>query len=327
MVYDDWLRAIKEANDHGCKACQFIGGEPLLYRRENRETVFDLAAFARRVGYSSIEIFTNATLINPAKIQLIKELGVKMAVSLYSDDPKVHDRITRTPGSNAKTVNALALLKKYEVETRVKTLLLKANQYTIESTLAFKKEMGYKGKRPDPLRPSGRGNNPINQPDGINLIKYGLKLIPNFRASKEMIAHNRSGHPCLFGKIAINEFGEVLPCIFTRNHILGNYLDPYSLHPILNSQDLCQIWHTTKDNVQVCQDCEYRYICFDCRPLAEATAAGYSDFKTAPAPRCTYNPYTGVWADGVWKVDQAGKSYYDHSLAEDIKQVRQSLYG
>jgi radical SAM protein with 4Fe4S-binding SPASM domain len=325
MKYDDWLRAIKEAKELGCKSCQFIGGEPLLYSGENGETVFDLADFARQVGYSSIEIFTNATLLSPDEIHTMKELGVKVAVSLYSDDPVIHDSITRTPGSFVRTIKSLSMLKEYGVETRVETILLKANQDTIESTLAFRKEMGYKGRRPDPLRPSGRGDNPINQPDNIILIKYGFKLNPNFKASKEMIAHYRSGHSCLLGKIAITESGDVLPCIFSRNHILGNYLDSNSFQPILYSQDLQQIWHTTKDNVFVCQDCEYRYICFDCRPLAEAAAVGRACFQTAPYPRCTYNPYTGQWGDGVWGVDMTGKPYYDRSLAEDIKEVRQSL--
>jgi radical SAM protein with 4Fe4S-binding SPASM domain len=327
MAYDDWLKAIKEANDLGCKCCQFIGGEPLLYRGEKGETVLDLVSFARQVGHSSIEIFTNASLLTPAKIQMIKELGVKVAVSLYSDDPEVYDSITRSAGSYTKTVNALALLKKYEVETRVETIILKANQHTVVSTLAFRNKMGYKGRRPDPLRPIGRGDNPLNQAEKINLIKYGLKLNPNFNASKEIISHNQSRHPCLYGKIAITEFGDVLPCIFTRNHILGNYLDTNSIQPILNPPELLQLWHTTKDNVYVCRDCEYRYVCFDCRPLAEAAAAGYSDLKTSPYPRCTYNPYTGNWGDGVWKVDQAGNAYYDQSLADEIKQVRQSLYG
>ena len=325
MSHKDWLKAIKEAKELGCKACQFIGGEPLLYKGENGETVFDLAAFARKVGYSSIEIFTNATLLNPANIQMMKELGLKAAVSLYSDDSLIHDSITRTPGSYKKTINSLALLKKYGVETRVETIVMKANQDKVESTLAFRKEMGYKGRKPDPLRLNGRGEKDINQPDDINLIKYGFTLSPNFKVSKKKIAHYRLGHPCLYGKIAITEFGDILPCIFSRQHVLGNYLDRNSLVEIIEYPTLQKIWHTTKDNIYVCQDCEYRYVCFDCRPLAEVAAEGRADFQTAPYPRCTYNPYSGQWGDGVWMVDVKGKPYYDQSLAVEIIQVRRSF--
>jgi radical SAM protein with 4Fe4S-binding SPASM domain len=325
MMYVDWLRVIQKANELGCKACQFIGGEPLLYKGENGETVFDLVAYTREIGYSSIEIFTNATLLTPTNIQLIKELGVKVAVSLYSDDPAVHDSITRTPGSYAKTINSLTLMKENRVETRVETIVMKANQESITSTLAFRKEMGLKGRRPDPLRPGGRGNNPINQPDNISLIRYGFRFNPNFIVNKEMISHNMSRHPCLHGKIAITEFGDAIPCIFLRDHILMNYLDTHSLQPILKSPELRQIWHSTKDRVYICQDCEYRYLCFDCRALAESAANGYASFEAAPYPRCTYNPYSGQWGGGVWKVGRKGKPYYDQSLSADINGVRQSI--
>jgi len=323
MSYKDWLRAIREAREHGCRACQFIGGEPLLYKGENGETVFDLIAFAKVAGFSSIEIFTNATLLTLAEIQRMKDLGVKVAVSLYSNDSLVHDRITRVPGSYSKTIKALALLAKSGVETRVETILMRANQDTVEATLAFKKEMGYKGRKPDPLRPSGRGENILNQPDEINLIKYGFRLAPNFNASKGMIAHYRSGHSCLLGKIAITEFGEILSCIFTRDRILGNYLNKNSLEGIIKGPELQQIWHMTKEDVNVCQDCEYRYVCFDCRPLAEELSEGRADFKTAPYPRCTYNPYSGRWGDGVWSADVNGRPYYDRSHAPEINLVRQ----
>jgi len=294
-----------------------------LYKGENGETVFDLIAFAKVAGFSSIEIFTNATLLTLAEIQRMKDLGVKVAVSLYSNDSLVHDRITRVPGSYSKTIKALALLAKSGVETRVETILMRANQDTVEATLAFKKEMGYKGRKPDPLRPSGRGENILNQPDEINLIKYGFRLAPNFNASKGMIAHYRSGHSCLLGKIAITEFGEILSCIFTRDRILGNYLNKNSLEGIIKGHELQQIWHMTKEDVNVCQDCEYRYVCFDCRPLAEELSEGRADFKTAPYPRCTYNPYSGRWGDGVWSADVNGRPYYDRSHAPEINLVRQ----
>jgi radical SAM protein with 4Fe4S-binding SPASM domain len=325
MAYRSWLKAIAQGHALGCKACQFIGGEPLLYKGEDGKTVFDLAVFARQVGYTSIEIFTNATLLTPDMVRMMKDLGVKVAISLYSDDPAVHDRITQTPGSYAKTMNSLLLLKDFGVETRVETILMKANQDTIETTLALRQALGFKGRKPDPLRPYGRGANKNTQSEDRNLIKYGFTLRPGFNASKEKIARNRAGHPCLQGKIAITELGDILPCVFAREHILGNYLDQNSLIEITNAPILQRIWHTTKDDVLVCQDCEYRYVCFDCRPLAEAAAPGRAGFYNAPYPRCTYDPYAGKWGDGIWSVDEKGEPYFDQSLASEITQVRRSF--
>ena len=63
------------------------------------------------------------------------------------------------------------------------------------------------------------------------------------------------------------------------------------------------------DNVLICRDCEYRYACFDCRPLAKASAGETAEYLSAPPARCTYNPYTGQWAQGVWKLDEKGEPF------------------
>ncbi len=322
MRYADWLAVIDEAYELGCRACQLIGGEPLLYEGEAGETVFDLAAHARQRGYPAIEIFTNGTLLDHSSIQRLKELGVKVALSLYSHDPSVHDRITQTRGSHARIMQALVLLQHEGVETRVETVVMKANQDDIEETRALLKRMGLRGKKPDPIRPSGRGNDRHLQPDDRTLIRYGYKLAPEFTTSPEKLRRYQTGHPCLYGKLAVIENGEVLPCIFSRQEVLGNYLDSHNLGPTLRSDEVHQIWHTTKDDILVCQDCEYRYVCFDCRPLAKATS-DQGDRKNAPNPRCTYNPYTGQWGGGTWKLDQAGEPFYDQSLAACIQEVIQ----
>src|SRR5262249_7996048 len=288
------------------------------------ETVLDLVLAARAHGFTLIEIFTNATLITRDKATRIKELGAQIAVSLYSDQADVRDAITRTPGSHAKTTAALRLLEELRVPTRAEVVLMQPNQHTIDATLRFKRDRGLGDRGPDPLRPKGRGDDPRLQPDFENLVRYGLILEPSFTANRETIAHYSSGHSCLLGKVAITEFGEVLPCIFTRNHAVGNLLVSRELAPILRGAPLRRMWSATKDQVLVCRDCEYRYVCFDCRPLSEASAAGRSDYLHAPYPRCTYNPYTGEWAAGLWKVDESGQPVYDRTQAPEIQRVAAS---
>jgi radical SAM protein with 4Fe4S-binding SPASM domain len=327
MQHADWLAVIAEAAALGARACQFIGGEPFLYRGPGGETVLDLVAAANEHGFTLVEIFTNATLITRDKALRIKELGARIAVSVYSDDAEVHDAITRTPGSHRKTTGALALLAELGVPARIETVLMQPNQHTIESTIAFKKARGLGERGPDPLRPKGRGDNPALQPDFEHVVRYGLMLEPSFVADRDTIAHYRSGHPCLLGKVAITELGDVLPCIFTRNHTVGNLLVSRELGAILRGAALRRMWRATKDQVMVCRDCEYRYVCFDCRPLSEASAARKADYLHAPYPRCTYNPYTGEWAAGLWKVDDAGNPIYDRSQAAEIQRVAATTSG
>lgn len=315
-----WRELIEESYSLGCRQAQFIGGEPFIWRGEKGESVLDLAQHAKVVGYEFLEIFTNATMITNRNIQTMKELGLNIAVSLYSSDPNVHERITRTPGSFAKTKKALELLKEAGIPTRVETVLMKPNEETVRETGVFISQMGFSHRLPDVLRPKGRGDDLALQPDQESLVRYGLMLSPDFQASPEFFKLSTEGNNCLSGKITITDNGNILPCIFSREQIVGN-ARAQTLDKILEGR-IQRVWGTTKDNVLVCQDCEYRYVCFDCRPLSEGSACGNGEYLSAPYPRCTYNPYEGVWGGGTWKVDERGNPYYDETLKPIIEKVR-----
>lgn len=323
LTYQQWIALIKESYELGCRMGQFIGGEPFLYRGEGGETVLDLAEYARTVGYERIEIFTNATLLTPQKVFRIKDLGLSVAVSLYSDNPAVHDRITRTPGSYRKTIAALNHLREAGVPTRVETVLMRPNQHTVESTIKLIDDMGFDHSRPDVLRPKGRGDSPALLPSPEILVQYGLLTEPNFYADKAFLTRSYNGHNCLAGKVTITDTGDVLPCIFSRNQVLGNILTDGSLgSAITTNKTLQKTWHTTKDDVLVCQDCEYRYVCFDCRPISEAVSGKNNSYFTAPYPRCTYNPYTGEWGGGVWRLNEEDQPFYDETFSPLITEMK-----
>ena len=320
LKVEEWQRLIREAFDLGCRQCQFIGGEPFVYH-DGGKRVIDLAAYAKEVGFEFIEIFTNATLLNTGTIQRIKELGVHMAVSLYSSVPDVHNSITHLPRSHQMTTNNLKRLKEAEVPTRVESVLMHANQHTVAQTMIFIDELGFEPHNPDVLRPKGRGDNPEIQPDDEYLVRYGLMLGPNFSAPKRVFERYSSSHGCLAGKITITDRGDILPCIFSRDQVTGNVVKAGSLKAVLEKDPINDIWTTTKDDVLVCQDCEYRYVCFDCRPLSQG-ANGGREYQRAPYPRCTYNPYEGEWGGGTWKLDENGNPYYDETLKPIIEKVR-----
>lgn len=63
------------------------------------------------------------------------------------------------------------------------------------------------------------------------------------------------------------------------NEILENYLKP-------------NFWSISKDYVDECKDCEYRYVYKDCRPMNEENENVLSKGKN-----CMYNPYKGKWND------------------------------
>lgn len=322
LKFSDWKHSIVATHDLGCTSGQFIGGEPFLYRGENRETVLDLAEFARKTGYETVEVFSNATLLIRAKIERIKALGLNMAVSLYSSVPEIHDQITKTPGSWAKTTENLKLLREYEIPTRVEVILMRENEVTIADTIKFVDTMGFGQIKPDVVRPNGRGSDNNCAPTSETQIKYGYILEPDFSVDQTGFLNAQTFNSCLAGKITVTENGDVLPCIFSRNQILGNILSS-GLHSVVSGEPLQNIWRTSKDRILVCQDCEYRYACSDCRPLAFG-ANNSRDYLQAPFPRCTYNPYEGEWGNGFWRLNNIGQPVYDLSMAQEIETQRRT---
>ena len=98
---------------------------------------------------------------------------------------------------------------------------------------------------------------------------------------------------------------------------MGNVAKDDSLDNVLKDE-IQELWRITKDDVLVCSDCEYRYVCFDCRPISEGANEGRGNYKSAPYPRCTYNPYEGEWGKGTWRLDEKSEPFYDTTLIEKI---------
>ena len=60
---------------------------------------------------------------------------------------------------------------------------------------------------------------------------------------------------------------------------------------MLKNQLIENIRHLSKDHIEGCKDCEYRYACYDCRPDSNGAD------KYAKPWNCSYDPYKGEWLD------------------------------
>lgn len=78
------------------------------------------------------------------------------------------------------------------------------------------------------------------------------------------------------------------------NEKFGNLMSDSLLNVI--SEKFKEKWHIKKDDVEICMDCEYRYICTDCRAYVEDP----ENILSKPL-KCGYNPYTNEYAE--WKTD------------------------
>jgi SPASM domain peptide maturase of grasp-with-spasm system len=96
----------------------------------------------------------------------------------------------------------------------------------------------------------------------------------------------------------------------------GNIKDT-TLEEALSHPDFKKYWNITKDQIEVCKDCEFRHICTDCRAYIEEPENQYSK-----PLKCGYNPYTNKWEE--WSTNplkQKAIEYYgmQELVKKDIK--------
>lgn len=294
VSHERWLTLIMEGKRAGANAIQLIGGEPLLYPNWR-----ELIIKASELGYEYIEIFTNGTLVDEDSIEFFKKYHVNIATTIYADNALTHDKITRLPNSFNKTMATIKKIMAANIPIRIASIIMKANEHEVENIKTLYKLWGMPEAHPDVVRPTGRGDDQSILP----LHYHKPPITPPFYIDEDSFLSAHLKHPCLAGKIAITATGDVFPCIFARNQLCGNIVNQ-SLDEILKNSRLTTCWQTTKDSINKCKDCEYRYACFDCRPLAQGSDPE-KNWSASPQ-NCSYNPYTGQWDPHPFQMNKGG---------------------
>ncbi|NJE30069.1 SPASM domain-containing protein [Thermococcus sp. 18S1] len=82
-------------------------------------------------------------------------------------------------------------------------------------------------------------------------------------------------HDCLAGTLAITADGYALPCPLLRNNVVADVKE-VGIKNVLRKRRLKEFWRMTKDKIEACSTCPFKYICHDCRAL-EYQATGEID--------------------------------------------------
>lgn len=283
----DWKRVVREAYNAGARRLQFTGGEPMLFGKD----IFTLISLARKIGYDIVEIFTNATLFTDQDIELLAKHDVWVATNIYSKRAEIHDQITRLEGGFEKTIRNIKKIQERGVKISLATILMKQNEEYREETVEFLQEMGeiFPLKHFDLVRPAGRGRYSKILSEKLSVLSH--KRSPIFsKITKEKFIKRKYGHSCWWGNLVVTSKGNIMPCIMTSKVDCGN-IKTEPLKDIIHGTKLQKLWGLSKNKIRICQDCEYRYACLDCRPLAMEDGEDlYSRGKN-----CLYDPYKGEW--------------------------------
>ena len=284
MTFSNFSFIVDELKKHGVGGIQLVGGEPLVHS-QIREMIDYVAG-----KFSYIEIYTNGTLLTEELLNQIADHGITIALSYYSEDPKLHDSVTCTKGSFALTHKNIQNALDKGIPIRLASVEMKdVPKFELTSfNVPF---------RTDLPRLTGRADLSLYSRD--MLIR---KLITKETFAKPIDAEtfykNQVLHNCFGERLYVDCELNLYPCAMERRITYGNVLGS-TLDTLLHDN----IATLTKDKIQGCKDCEYRYACYDCRCDANGAPIDAKPWY------CTYDQENGIWISPENFVDSLLKDY------------------
>lgn len=250
-------KSLKDAKFLSCNEVHIIGGEPTL----EKELLCDVIKYAAKIGIPQIILQTNLMVIENEIVNIIKKYNVIVQFTIFSYNPIIHDKITRTNGSHKNLKKNLSTLFENKISVRAIIEILRDNQDDVYKTVMFLKEIGIQNIYKDVIHSMDPNKLPgkfvdeyiKKNPENIS----GIYIHDYFR--------NVEAHPCWDGTIAVTSDGAIIPCIMARNEVLGN-ISNLRISELITNKTIEKYWAMTKDDIKGCRECEYRYACFDCRP-------------------------------------------------------------
>lgn len=249
---------INDAQVLKCREIFIMGGEPFI----EKEELLRLLEFAHN-KIPLIRIKSNLLLLDEDILHNLKKYRIKIETTFFSIEERIYDQITNTAGNLKKWVENCKSLIENEVDVYVKIELMDLNRDYINKSIEFLSEIGIKREHistsliyslDDKVWPS----------EHKDFLYKTIKHIKGI--SKDQYFNNREKNPCWFGKIAIAHNGAILPCPMAKSFKIGN-IKKQRLLDVMRKGLQLKYWTLTKDKINKCNRCEFRYACSDCRPI------------------------------------------------------------
>ena len=205
------LSVIEQAAEAGFRRIQFTGGDPLLC-----DFLPEAVARAAEVGIKHREIYTNGLALSESLIDRLAPSTPTFAFSFYSIDPEVHDSITRTPGSQRRTLAAIDRVVARGLRCRAAVVVMEENAERVDELVEFLRGRGVGFVSWSKTFAVGRGTEVATA--GSSGGGAGQVVVK----SAETGGHSAPGERAGMGKLCVTYTGDLVPCIFQRQSVLGN---------------------------------------------------------------------------------------------------------
>jgi SPASM domain peptide maturase of grasp-with-spasm system len=115
-----------------------------------------------------------------------------------------------------------------------------------------------------------------------------------FRVNLELFTESLQFNSCLNRKISVDSDGYIKNCPSSKT-AFGQIQLGARLLDVVHQAQFRSLWSINKDQIAICKDCEFRYICTDCRVFLQEPNNLYSK-----PLKCKYNPYQAIWEESFF---------------------------
>jgi radical SAM protein with 4Fe4S-binding SPASM domain len=242
---------------------------------------------AYKGNIKEIEVFTNLSISNKKSLTDIVKYRVIISTTILAPDAETHDRLTKSKGSFDRMISNIRYLQSLRVPVNASIILMSETENKIKEILEFCDNIGINHKEPDPVRPFGRGVS-----ENVRCKKlHNIRISPYFETSPRSFIYSMNFNSCWGNMMFLRYDGKITPCPHARDLVLGD-INNESIEDIIK-RALLDVWRITMDKIEICNQCEFRYMCSDCRPLAYEGNLINLYKKNS---HCFYDPYKGKWA-------------------------------
>jgi AdoMet-dependent heme synthase len=282
------LAVLEELAHAGTLFLTFSGGEIFL-----RLDLDEILTAARRLHFD-VSLKTNALMVTRERAARLRELGVRrVQISVYSDDPEVHDAITKVPGSLRRTLAAIPLLGEQGLQVKLACPLMRENLLAYRGVMALAEKLEIPYILDLTITPMMDGTEgplahrlpvssllPVMQDSTLHACKpqpssQAASVAGSFPAVKGSVVSSgieSSAYedlPCSAGHNScyISPYGDVFPCVqlpqAAGNLRLQRFTDIWYHAPQLE-----RLRGIRESHLPVCSRCEIRSYCERCPGLA-----------------------------------------------------------
>lgn len=146
----------------------------------------------------------------------------------------------------------------------------------------------------------------------------------NYTINTPSYAKMRNQNSCLAHKLSVSKKGEVKNCpSFTKSF---GFVDSVRIDEVIKEFEFKKYWDYTKDKISICSDCEFRWVCPDCR------AHTRNGDELGKPSKCDYNPYIGLWStDSGYKTEEECGVFVENGSVvineEQLAEINLGIWG